>query len=96
MWKSVLVDQASSLLYGVSREQFTKWGAPGIRAQLYDTQEKRLIMDFCTQGDDGSFHVLNAVSPAFTSSMPFAAYCCDQILQKVNKNKSGEFDGTQG
>ncbi len=77
--KRVLVDQAGLLLSGVKPEDYTKWGRPGIRAQLVDTRNKTLIMDFCTQGDERSFHVLNAVSPALTASMPFAAYCCDRM-----------------
>jgi hypothetical protein len=36
-------------------------------------------MDFVLEGDHRSMHVLNAVSPAFTCSLPFAEYVCDQI-----------------
>jgi L-2-hydroxyglutarate oxidase len=36
-------------------------------------------MDFRVEGDGRSFHVLNAVSPAFTCALPFAAHCVDQI-----------------
>ena len=32
------------------------------------------------EGDAGSMHVLNAVSPGFTCAPPFAAHVCDQIL----------------
>ncbi len=78
-FKKNLVRQASTLLKGVEMKDFTKWGKPGIRAQLFDTREKKLVMDFCTQGDGKSFHVLNAVSPALTASIPFAGYCCDCI-----------------
>ena len=35
--------------------------------------------DFVVQGDSKSLHVLNAVSPAWTCSGPFAKYVCDQI-----------------
>ena len=94
MLKSVLVNQASSLLDGVRRDQFTKWGAPGIRAQLYDIEQRKLVMDFCTRSDEKSFHVLNAVSPAFTSAMPFAEYCCDLIMHRINTNSSGESHGS--
>jgi hypothetical protein len=31
-------------------------------------------MDFVVRGDEQSTHVLNAVSPAWTSSIPFAQY----------------------
>jgi len=40
-------------------------------------------MDFRYEGDDRSFHVLNAVSPAFTCAIPFCAYLVDQIAVLV-------------
>jgi hypothetical protein len=36
-------------------------------------------MDFVLEGDARSMHVLNAVSPAFTCSLPFAAHVVDRI-----------------
>jgi L-2-hydroxyglutarate oxidase LhgO len=51
----------------------------GIRAQLMDIEKRRLVMDFVTEKGDNSFHILNAVSPAFTSSLAFAQWVCDQI-----------------
>jgi hypothetical protein len=44
-----------------------------------DIRTRRLEMDFVLQGDNKSFHVLNAVSPGWTCSIPFAAHVCDQI-----------------
>jgi hypothetical protein len=40
---------------------------------------RRLEMDFRLEGDDRSFHVLNAVSPAFTCASPFSRYVVDRI-----------------
>jgi hypothetical protein len=60
-------------------ENFLKWGRPGIRAQLMDIQTRRLEMDLVLEGDSNSFHVLNAVSPAWTCSIPFARHVCDGI-----------------
>jgi (S)-2-hydroxyglutarate dehydrogenase len=74
-----MVRLASELLEGVRLEHYSKWGKPGIRAQLLDIKKRRLEMDFITEGDDHSMHVLNAVSPAFTCSLPFADYVCDRI-----------------
>src|SRR5213594_381751 len=45
-------------------------GRPGIRVQLVCIRERRLEMDFKYEGDDRSFHVLNAVSPGFTCACP--------------------------
>lgn len=36
-------------------------------------------MDFVIEGDERSTHVLNAVSPGWTCSLPFASYIVDQI-----------------
>ena len=44
-----------------------------------DIEKKTLVMDFLIEGDSGSLHVLNAVSPGFTCAMPFAAYVCDRV-----------------
>ena len=77
--RAVMAEQAGEMLSGVSKEQFQKWGKPGIRAQLLDLRTKKLEMDFVFEGDDKSMHVLNAVSPAFTCSLPFSRYVCDAI-----------------
>lgn len=55
------------------------WAPAGIRAQLFDRKEGKLAMDFRIEGDEKSFHVLNAVSPAFTSAFPFAEFVVDEI-----------------
>jgi L-2-hydroxyglutarate oxidase LhgO len=44
----------------------------GIRPQLVDWRTKELVMDFLVLAKDGSVHVMNPVSPAFTSSMELA------------------------
>jgi len=67
-----MVARAAALVEGVSVRDFTRWGAPGIRAQLFDTRTKSLEMDFVVEGDGRSMHVLNAVSPGFTCAIPFA------------------------
>jgi L-2-hydroxyglutarate oxidase LhgO len=76
-----LVSLASSLLEGVKVENYRKWGKPGIRAQLLNIKEKKLEMDFVLEGDKGSMHVLNAVSPAFTCAIPFSRHICDEIAR---------------
>jgi L-2-hydroxyglutarate oxidase LhgO len=44
----------------------------GIRPQLVDWRTKELVMDFLVEAKDASVHVLNPISPAFTSSMELA------------------------
>jgi L-2-hydroxyglutarate oxidase LhgO len=74
-----MVTLASALAEGVDERNYQQWGRPGIRAQLLDITKKKLEMDFVLEGDHRSMHVLNAVSPAFTCSLPFASYVCDRI-----------------
>lgn len=81
--RSRMVALASVLAEGVTESNYQKWGRPGIRAQLLDITKKKLEMDFVLEGDHRSMHVLNAVSPAFTCSLPFAGHVCDQIEQHL-------------
>ena len=75
---------ASQLVDGVQLEHYSKWGIPGIRAQLFDTRKRRLEMDFVLEGDEHSMHVLNAVSPGFTCALPFSEYICQRIEEVVH------------
>jgi len=77
--KSRMISLAGQLAEGVRPEHYQFWGKPGIRAQLGDVQKRKLEMDFAIQGDHRSMHILNAVSPAFTCSLPFSEYVCQQI-----------------
>jgi L-2-hydroxyglutarate oxidase len=83
-WRPYLVGQAGMLLEGVKSSDYTKWGKAGIRSQLLDVRSRKLIMDFCVEGDDRSFHVLNAVSPAFTCAFAFADFCVDEINARLH------------
>jgi L-2-hydroxyglutarate oxidase LhgO len=80
--KSRLVALASELVRGVSERDYQQWGQPGIRAQLINIKERKLQIDFCYEGDQRSFHILNAVSPAFTCAIPFAEFLLDCIEHK--------------
>src|SRR5919197_4037767 len=51
---------------------FERAAKVGIRPQLVDWRTKELVMDFLVEAKDESVHVLNPISPAFTSSMDLA------------------------
>jgi L-2-hydroxyglutarate oxidase LhgO len=78
-----LVKLAGELASGVDVAHYTKWGKPGIRAQLMDIRTRKLEMDFVLEGDESSYHVLNAVSPGWTCSIPFAEHVSDQIARLI-------------
>jgi (S)-2-hydroxyglutarate dehydrogenase len=78
-----VVREAAKLATNVRAADFTRWGKPGIRAQLYDIRRRKLEMDFVLEGDARSLHVLNAVSPGFTCAFPFAAHVADTIEARM-------------
>ena len=69
---SHLVREAAELVPSVRPEDFRVKGRPGIRAQLFDTSRNRLEMDFVVRPGDRSTHVLNAVSPGWTTALAMA------------------------
>lgn len=77
-----IISLAGELLKGVQTSQYRHWGKPGIRAQLFDISKNKLETDFVLEGDRSSLHVLNAVSPGFTSAFPFAQFVVDRVLQE--------------
>ncbi len=81
--KKYMIKDASLLLANANKLNFNKWGAPGIRAQLVNINKGKLEMDFVYEGDNDSFHILNAVSPAFTCSIPFTNYLVDEIEKQL-------------
>lgn len=78
--KARLVELAGRLVSGLRREDYGRWGRPGIRAQLMDRRTRQLVMDFVVEKGERSTHILNAVSPGWTCSMPFASLVVDWIL----------------
>jgi len=82
--RTEMVKLASELVEGIDKSAFSKWGKPGIRAQLVNIKNKQLEMDFKYEGDEHSFHILNAVSPAFTCSMPFSDHLVNKITSMVS------------
>ena len=54
----------------------------GIRAQMLDTESGRMVNDFLVESDKNSTHIINAISPAWTSAFPFARYIYDNHIKK--------------
>lgn len=78
-FKSRMVALAQDMASEVKLSDYKVWGKPGIRAQLINLKTRSLEMDFKYEGDKQSFHLLNAVSPAFTCSLSFSKYLVTQI-----------------
>jgi L-2-hydroxyglutarate oxidase LhgO len=80
--KKFFVSLATKMVKQIDTEGFNEWSKPGIRAQLLNTKTLELLQDFVVEGDTHSIHVLNAVSPAFTSSLPFAAWVVQNYIKE--------------
>jgi len=63
---------AARLVKELSPQDLVAASKVGIRPQLVDWETKQLVMDFMVVADGPAVHVLNPISPAFTSSMDLA------------------------
>lgn len=80
--KKYFTSLAASMVKNIDTNGFKQWSKPGIRAQLLNTKTLELLQDFVVEADDKTVHILNAVSPAFTSSMPFARWVVENYVIK--------------
>ncbi len=80
--RSYFTGLATKMVKEIDTAGFNQWSKTGIRAQLLNKTTKELVMDFVVEGDARTIHVLNAVSPAFTCSFPFASWVVDNYILK--------------
>ncbi|WP_320170578.1 L-2-hydroxyglutarate oxidase [Maridesulfovibrio sp.] len=74
-------NDARELVKELNPEDIVNSPKVGIRPQLVDLKRNELVMDFLVESDSKSVHVLNAISPAFTSSMYFAEMIVEKYIQ---------------
>jgi len=77
---SVLVREGINLVPTLNPEIKWKKKRPGIRAQLVDLKTGNFEMDFIVRQRGNTTHILNAVSPGWTSAIPFAKWIVDKHL----------------
>jgi L-2-hydroxyglutarate oxidase len=70
--RGYFIGLAKKLIPSIDPNGFGEFTPPGIRAQLLDVRTQKLVQDFVVEGDKRSVHILNAVSPGWTCSFPFA------------------------
>jgi len=63
---------AARLVHGFDPSEVESADKVGIRPQLVDWRTKQLLMDFIVERAGDTLHVMNPISPAFTSSMELA------------------------
>jgi L-2-hydroxyglutarate oxidase LhgO len=77
--RSNMVREAVQLFDGVGKVRGWQAVPGGIRAQLVNA-EGELVQDFMVEKSDGIVHVLNAVSPGWTSALPFGRWIVDNFV----------------
>lgn len=82
-----IVKEANKLVPSASKSGVWKRKPGGIRSQLVDLRSGRLEQDFIVESTNRETHILNAVSPGWTSSIPFVEWIYDQyILPKITNH----------
>jgi L-2-hydroxyglutarate oxidase LhgO len=79
MTKHAFAGQARVLVPSLRDEDLGPSDHVGIRAQLVDTTKGELVMDFVVERGERSLHVLNAVSPGFTTAFAFARHVAAMV-----------------
>ena len=77
---SYVFEEARKMLPVLKKSDVLKSSKVGIRPQLVNWEEKDLVMDFLIFKEGNTTHILNAISPAFTSSMSFAKYVVNDYV----------------
>jgi L-2-hydroxyglutarate oxidase LhgO len=80
-FKRWFVEAARSIVPNLRTDDLVTTAKVGIRAQMFDTEEGKLVNDFLIEQGRHSTHILNAISPAWTSAFPFARHVCDHYVK---------------
>jgi L-2-hydroxyglutarate oxidase LhgO len=84
--KSHFMEMTRRLVPALTADDLVPSSKVGIRPQLVNIRKERLEMDYIIEQTPNSMHVLNAISPAFTSAFAFAELLVDR-LKTVAANK---------
>jgi L-2-hydroxyglutarate oxidase LhgO len=79
---NTLLKESAELVPGVTSVKDWYRKPPGIRAQLVHLPTGKLEQDFVVKKYLNSIHVLNAVSPGWTSALPFSEWLVNEYVIK--------------
>jgi len=79
--KRFFLNAARKLVPELRPDDLTETDHVGIRPQLIHWPTKKLVMDYIMLREGNSLHILNPISPAFTSAMAFAEDVVTDILK---------------
>ena len=80
-FKRWFIEAARSIIPRLQSSDLIPTEKVGIRAQILDKETGRLVTDFLVESGEHSTHILNAISPAWTSAFPFARFVCDNYCK---------------
>ena len=75
-----MIRSSTILVPSSSKIQSWKREPAGIRAQLIYSQSGKMVEDFVIEKNQKSIHILNAVSPGWTSAFPFSDYVVKRLM----------------
>ena len=75
-----LVRESATLVPDASQIKTWAKRPPGIRSQLVNRKSGKLEQDFIVQNFHNSTHILNAVSPGWTSAIPFGRWVANEYV----------------
>lgn len=81
LWTPLLLNELKLLVPSVTKISSWERGNVGIRGQLIESDSGKFASDFIVRKSSNSIHVLNAVSPGWTSALPFGRWIAAQILE---------------
>ena len=81
-FKPWFTDAARGILPRLKSKHLLACSKVGIRAQMYDRKSEKLVNDFLVEKGSNSTHILNAISPAWTSAFPFARFVIDNYIER--------------
>ena len=77
-FKPWFVKSAQNLVTGLEAKDLIPSNKVGIRPQLINVNTKTIEMDYIIESTQYSMHILNSISPAFTSAFSFAEWIVDK------------------
>ncbi len=74
-------NEIKNMVEGLKIYDLEKCNKVGIRPQLINIKTKKLITDFLIIKRENTLHILNTISPGFTSAFAFAKYVVDSYVK---------------
>jgi L-2-hydroxyglutarate oxidase LhgO len=73
--------EARKILPNLKYNMLSSSSKAGIRAQIFDKSQGRLVNDFLAVKRDNSLHILNSISPAWTCSFEMSKFICSKYME---------------